>query len=93
VRTLQGLRPAVAVTGHGLPMRGAELEEGLERLVRNFRQEMPRRGRYVFEPALADERGVVSVPPPVSDPFPKVLLTIGVAATVATLIARSRRDD
>jgi len=93
VRTLMDLRPSVAITGHGMPMRGTELQDGLERLVHHFREEMPRRGRYVFQPAVADERGVVSVPPPVADPLPKVLLTIGVAATVATLVARSRRND
>ena len=93
VRTLTDLRPAVAITGHGLPMRSGELEEGLKRLVHNFRAEMPRRGRYVFQPAVADERGVVSVPPPVPDALPKILLGVGVAATIATLIARSRRND
>jgi glyoxylase-like metal-dependent hydrolase (beta-lactamase superfamily II) len=92
VRELADLQPSVAITGHGLPMRGEELEEGLRRLVTSFREEMPRRGRYVFEPAVADERGVVSVPPPVADPMPKMLLAAGVAATVATLVARSRRD-
>jgi len=83
LRNLLDLRPAVAITGHGLPMRGAELEDGLRR-----------RGRYVFEPATFDERGVVSVPPAVSDPFPKLLLVAGIAATVATLVATSaRRKD
>jgi len=93
VRTLYDLRPAVAITGHGLPMRGAELEDGLERLVTHFREEMPRRGRYVFEPAVADERGVVSVPPPVANPMPKVLLVAGIAAAVATLVATHRPRD
>jgi glyoxylase-like metal-dependent hydrolase (beta-lactamase superfamily II) len=93
VRTLFDLHPAVAITGHGLPMRGAELEDGLRRLVENFRQEMPRRGRYVFEPATFDGRGVASVPPPVPDVFPKLVIGVAVAATVATLIATSRRDD
>ena len=94
VRKLMDLRPAVAITGHGLPMAGAELESGLRRLVDNFRDEMPRRGRYVFEPAVADENGVVSVPPPAPDAFPKIALGVGVAAVVAMLIARSGgRDD
>lgn len=92
VRELAALQPATVITGHGLPMRGAELENGLRRLVEHFRSEMPARGRYVFAPAVADERGVVSVPLPVPDAFPKILLGIGVAATIATLIARSRED-
>jgi glyoxylase-like metal-dependent hydrolase (beta-lactamase superfamily II) len=36
VETLESLKPAVAVTGHGVPMSGQELSEGLKHLVRNF---------------------------------------------------------
>ncbi|HZH28293.1 MAG TPA: hypothetical protein VEY95_14045, partial [Azospirillaceae bacterium] len=40
------------VTGHGLPMRGGALAEGLRRLVAHFEEEMPRKGRYVRQPAV-----------------------------------------
>src|SRR4029079_17991093 len=93
LRRLLELRPAVAITGHRLPMRGAELEDGLRRLVENFRREMPRRGRYVFESATFDQHGVVSVPPPVPDVFPKLVIGAAVAATVAAPVPESRRDD
>ncbi len=48
VETLAGLRPAIAATGHGTPMRGAALTEGLDALVANFDEvAVPDRGRYV----------------------------------------------
>lgn len=50
VETLAALQPAIAATGHGTPMRGAELAEGLAALVRNFdKVAVPDRGRYVPE--------------------------------------------
>lgn len=36
VETLAALRPAIAATGHGTPMQGQALEEGLARLVAEF---------------------------------------------------------
>lgn len=48
VRRLAALKPACAITGHGKPMSGAELAEGLERLARDFDQmAIPEHGRYV----------------------------------------------
>jgi glyoxylase-like metal-dependent hydrolase (beta-lactamase superfamily II) len=91
VRKLSELRPAAAVTGHGVPVHGRELTQGLDYLVSHFREEMPRRGRYVRESAIADENGLVYVPPPVPDPVPKVLAVAGIAAVVAALVAGSAR--
>ena len=46
VERLTALRPAIAATGHGPPMSGQELRDGLEKLVREFdRLAMPDRGR------------------------------------------------
>ena len=56
----------------------------------------PRSGRYVSEPAIADERGVVSVPPPVPDPLPKIVAGVAIAAVVGAMLAsssRRHRDD
>ncbi len=92
VRTLAELRPEVAATGHGPPMRGEELRRELDRLATHFGQYMPADGRYVRRPAVADERGVVSVPPPVPDPLPKVLAGLAVAGVALALLARSRTD-
>jgi glyoxylase-like metal-dependent hydrolase (beta-lactamase superfamily II) len=94
VRRLAELDPSVAATGHGIPMSGERLREGLRTLVRNFRElAVPSDGRYVRTPALADERGVVSVPPPIADPFPKVAAVVTLAAVVggALLLAQRRR--
>jgi glyoxylase-like metal-dependent hydrolase (beta-lactamase superfamily II) len=48
VERLAALKPAIAATGHGPPMSGQELSDGLDRLVREFeRIAVPERGRYV----------------------------------------------
>lgn len=48
VKKLEALKPTVAITGHGMPMSGGELSEGLEKLVRDFdRIAIPDYGRYV----------------------------------------------
>jgi glyoxylase-like metal-dependent hydrolase (beta-lactamase superfamily II) len=52
VERLAALRPALAATGHGPPIGGPELNDGLEKLVREFdRIAVPERGRYVRSPA------------------------------------------
>lgn len=38
VKKLAALKPSIAVTGHGVPMSGAELTNGLEKLVEQFQQ-------------------------------------------------------
>jgi len=68
VEALAALHPTSAGTGHGRPLTGAQLGEGLGRLTGDFeRLAVPPHGRYVAQPAVADERGVVSVPPPAFD--------------------------
>lgn len=48
VERLAALRPAIAATGHGVPMSGPVLTAGLETLVRNFDDiAVPDQGRYV----------------------------------------------
>lgn len=89
---LAALQPEVAATGHGLPMRGAEMRRQLDELARDFDQlAVPAHGRYVRQPAVADQSGVVSVPPPVADPVSKAIIGAGVAvAAGAVLLAASR---
>jgi glyoxylase-like metal-dependent hydrolase (beta-lactamase superfamily II) len=98
VERLAALEPEVAVTGHGRPMRGAPLREGLSRLAADFeRLAVPAHGRYVHAPAVADRRGVVSVPPPVPDPLPKVVAGVAAAAVagwaISALRGRGGRED
>ena len=92
MRALAALEPDVAVTGHGVPMHGEALRAGLREIARDFdRTERPARGRYAHQPAVFDERGVVSVPPPVTDYTP--LAIAGAAAAVGLLVATVRRRE
>jgi len=91
VESLAALRPAVAATGHGVPMRGGEMLAGLEALARDFRRlAVPAHGRYVGQPALADESGVVAVPPPVPDRLARVLVGVAVVGAVGLAAAALR---
>lgn len=48
VVALQGLEPAVVATGHGVPMKGEELQRQLASLVRDFdKMAIPSQGKYV----------------------------------------------
>lgn len=48
VRLLDSLNPAVAVTGHGYPIEGEELERGLSKLAKEFDSlAKPDHGKYV----------------------------------------------
>lgn len=84
VRSLAALRPRFVAAGHGLPMSGDHVADALEGFAREFTP--PRDGRYVREPAVADERGVVHLPPPVADPVGSAMRTIGGVAAVGALI-------
>ncbi|OKS86442.1 MBL fold metallo-hydrolase [Mucilaginibacter polytrichastri] len=61
---LAGLHPRIAATGHGPLMRGRELQVALDELAENFDElAVPTSGRYIKQPAVADETGVLYVPP------------------------------
>lgn len=94
VERLAALEPLRVATGHGPPLEGREMLFGLHALARNFeRIAVPSRGRYVGQPAVADETGVVSLPPPVSDPLPRVLLGVGVGLLVGAALRRSAKQS
>jgi glyoxylase-like metal-dependent hydrolase (beta-lactamase superfamily II) len=79
VRRLAALEPALVVAGHGQPWGGDEMRSRLRALAADFdRMERPRLGRYATQPALADETGVIMLPP---DPLPAMLA--GAAAMLA----------
>ena len=64
VRALAALDPEVAAAGHGVPLAGPAMRARLRRLARDFEcAAVPAHGRYVGHPALADDTGVVAVPP------------------------------
>jgi hypothetical protein len=83
VQRLAMLRPELGATGHGIPMRGEEFRQQLDDLAERFWEvAVPADGRYVREPAEADERGLTYVPPPVPDPLPKLAAGVAAAALV-----------
>jgi glyoxylase-like metal-dependent hydrolase (beta-lactamase superfamily II) len=95
VERLLELNPRVAATGHGLPMKGEELLWQLEDLVRDFwTKAVPSHGRYVNEPAITDDQGVISVPPAGDSTVPKVLAAAGVVALAGmALVAYTKRSS
>ncbi|HSI91114.1 MAG TPA: MBL fold metallo-hydrolase [Adhaeribacter sp.] len=92
--TIAKMRPKVIASGHGIPMRGERMLDELDELVQYFEQmAVPAHGRYVSEPAVTDEHGVVYVPQPVVPPVSKTLITAGlIAAAGLTAYALSRRN-
>jgi glyoxylase-like metal-dependent hydrolase (beta-lactamase superfamily II) len=75
---LAALEPEILATGHGLPMYGGEMRRQLHELATHWELYAPWFGRYVQSPAVCDERGVVSVPPPVVSP--QLVMLAGIAA-------------
>lgn len=84
VELLADLRPTTIGAGHGEPMSGRAVAEGLAALARNFPKP---RGRYASEPARTDETGVTFVPPPAPDPLPKIVAAAGLAAMAISAVA------
>lgn len=80
-RTLADLNPFVVAAGHGEPMAGPHVAEELTHFYRTFTP--PEHGRYVPEPAQANEHGVVYEPPAPPDNLPKI--AAGVVAGVFIL--------
>jgi glyoxylase-like metal-dependent hydrolase (beta-lactamase superfamily II) len=63
VRALARREPELAVTGHGAAMRGAEMRAALHQLAREFdRIAVPEHGRYVDEPARAEDGSAYKAP-------------------------------
>jgi glyoxylase-like metal-dependent hydrolase (beta-lactamase superfamily II) len=64
VQYLASMHPSIVATGHGVPMRGDAMEQELQRLARDFESlAVPNSGRYVKQAAVANQNGVVSLPP------------------------------
>jgi glyoxylase-like metal-dependent hydrolase (beta-lactamase superfamily II) len=83
VEQLAALEPEVVATGHGRPMRGEGMRKSLHNLADHFeRKAIPIQGRYTYEPALTDERGVVYVPKKAPFPAASVIKALGVTAAV-----------
>ncbi|MGZ5281975.1 MAG: MBL fold metallo-hydrolase [Bacteroidia bacterium] len=98
VMLLEKLRPEVVISGHGRPMDGSKMRKQLRMLAHHFdKLALPKHGRYVNQPAETDERGVIDVPPPVTDALPRVLAGVALAAVAATttylLLSRKLRSS
>lgn len=91
IEILAELAPEVVAAGHGHPIK-ENTAERLREFSRNFTK--PAHGRYVEQPAIADESGVVAVPPPVPDPMRNFLIGASVVAggfVLAKMLKRRRK--
>lgn len=90
VEALARLEPELVVAGHGRPWGGQEMRVRLRALASHFDAlERPRLGRYRTQPAIADETGVVMLPP---DPLPAVLAGAAAVAATAGLVWMAQRS-
>jgi glyoxylase-like metal-dependent hydrolase (beta-lactamase superfamily II) len=84
VSTIASLKPLILTTGHGPTMSGDDVPRRLAELSRDFDTRVrPRRGRYVREPVITNEDGVVYVPPAVRNGVPWGTVSGVAAAAVA----------
>ena len=91
VQMLASLDPETAVTGHGPIMRGEKLRMALNWLADHFDEAAtPRDGRYVREPARADQRGTYYIPPRVPDAVTPLIVT-GTAVVAGAMLLRMMR--
>lgn len=94
VRHLADYAPTSAITGHGPPMRGERLQSELRQLASQFDERArPAHGRYRDRPAIADERGVVDVPPPEVSARTVALTGLALSATIGLAVVLRRRGE
>jgi glyoxylase-like metal-dependent hydrolase (beta-lactamase superfamily II) len=89
VELLAALKPEIAATGHGRPMRGAGMRIELQHLASEFgRRAVPQRGRYVDRPPVDVE--AIYAPP--SRRSSAAAVAMGLAVVMAgALLLRARR--
>lgn len=82
---LEALKVEVAATGHGKPMQGEELKRELAILANHFdKLAVPEEGRYVNEPAVTNEEGVMFIPP-ATEKTSAMVKVLGFALAVASV--------
>ena len=91
VELLADLEPNVVAAGHGRPINDQNTAQQLKEFARNF--DVPRKGRYVKSPAIADERGVVALPPPATDTVKVASAAVAAGIIVAAIIRRNRKES
>ncbi len=72
VEFLASLAPETVAAGHGQTISSADTAEKLKSFAADFQP--PTHGRYIPQPAIADETGIVSLPPPTPDPVRQMLI-------------------
>ena len=86
---LAALQPDLLASGHGDPLRGPEMRAALRQLASRFEEdEVPWVGRYVKQPAVTNENGIVRLPP---DPLPRIAAGVALAAGLAAGAAFERQ--
>jgi hypothetical protein len=94
LRHLADYAPTAAITGHGPPLRGERLVEGLRQLADHFDERAkPAHGRYRDRPAITDRSGVVDVPPPQVSAQTMLIGGVLVGAAIAIGMSLSRREQ
>ncbi|MEJ7860954.1 MAG: MBL fold metallo-hydrolase [Pyrinomonadaceae bacterium] len=93
VEILATLEPNAVASGHGQPFTDTETAEQLRNFARNFTA--PAHGRYVRQPAITNENGIVALPPPVRDPVRQKLIGAAIVAggALAFSFLKRRRDN
>lgn len=84
VEILAELKPHTVAAGHGQPIKGGETARQLTELASGFQP--PKKGRYVNQPAITDETGIIFVPPPVPDPVRQIMMGAIIGAAAGLLI-------
>jgi hypothetical protein len=93
VKHLAEYAPSAAITGHGPPLRGERLQDGLQKLSAHFDiWARPSRGRYRDHPAITDASGVVDVPPPQVSARTMAIAGVALGAAIAFALAKRRND-
>lgn len=88
VRKIAELEPRIVASGHGPVMRGREVQVAMQDLADNFEEvAVPKSGRYVRFPAVADECGIKYIPSYKKNPIVNVAVGIA-AALIAFVITR-----
>ncbi len=94
VLKLNNLNPLAAGTGHGVSVRGLDLQLGLNKLAHDFEsRSIPSEGRYVKQPAITDENGIVDMPAPTSYNVARVLAWSTLAGLGLYLLWARISDD
>ena len=94
VQTLSQLNPLAVGTGHGVSVQGYELQIKLHHLNEHFaEQSIPSEGRYVKQPAVTDEHGIVSMPTPTSYHVARIIGWSLLAGLVAYSVWPSKKPE